>query len=197
MKGKRDLDAARAAGAGLLASIGLIALLAWIAARYLAEFAVGPIELYEPVGRDPIEQRDFLAWLTWQFRNQMAGTAVMLVWFALAYWLLAYLLGAARLPARARSGLAGPTVLLGAGLAIGMVVAFFGTAPRIIGPTVDACVRRLAVDQPELALSSAGIHGCEARASNWAAATFLLSVLGLMGLSLWRRYRLRDGNDGR
>ena len=192
--GPRDGAAARAAVVGLLASIGAIAALAWFPARYLADWAVHPIDLWvpDPAAADALPAFEDFEMSKWDFRNALAGTAVTMGWLAAAYWLLAYLLGAARLASPPRWRASDPSVLLGGAIVAGMAIGFIGAAGRfVVGPLVDACARQYHAARPEQAFSSLGIHRCESRVGAALLVAFLLLVVGLMGASLWRRYRLR------
>ena len=197
-RGARGAEAARAAAVGFLASIGFIAILTWFPARYLADWAVYPIDLFtpDPSGADVMSAFEHLEMSKWDFRNALAGAAVTLGWLVALYWLAAYLIGAARLGSRPRLSAFDPSVLLAAGLVSGMGIAFISAAPRFVtGPLIDACTRRYEANHSEMRFSSAGIHGCEARVGLWLMAVYVLLVVGLIGASLWRRYRLRATGD--
>jgi len=190
--GARDGTAARAALLGFLASVGAIAILTWLAARFLADLAPFPIDSFaaDPSGADTISPGELVATEKGDFYQALVNGAQTLCILTGIYWLTAYLLGAAR--ARLR----GPSVLLGAALVAGAALSLIMAAPRfIIGPLVDACARRYAATYPDLAFSSLPIHRCE----SWIDLSFslagLLLVVALLAASLRLRYRQRRPPD--
>jgi hypothetical protein len=188
----RDREAARIATIGFLASIGLIAVLTWFPARYLAEWAVYPQDLYaiEP-GLPDLSDRELFEMSKWDFRSMLAGTAATLGSIVAFYWLAAFLLGAARIhfSGKLRSH---PDLWLVVAMLVGLVIGFLGAARRFaMDPIVEACVRRQVAADPTAAFTSATIHGCEGRTGLYFGLGGLILVVGFMGWSLRLRYRQR------
>lgn len=188
MRRARDWDAAQAAAAGFLLSVGAIALIMWSASRWLADFAVYP-HVSGPLGSDfmyfPDEQG-----LKRDYRWHMNEGAFRLVILTAVYWALAFGIGAGRIDVGSAKRSRQPDLWLAFALFLGMGMVFLQAAPRFaLGPAIDACVRRYDAAHPDDPCIDCGIHGCEGGIYMAVDLTSLVVIAILMGWSLRLRHR--------
>ena len=191
--GRRDLYALRIAIFGFLASVGLIAILAWLPTRYLAEWAVGPPPspanpVFSDISVDEIQRM-----AKSDYRWTLADAAEAFATAAALHWTLVYLLGISRYRRPGRM-LASPSLPLVAALTAAMAGAFLAAVPRLLyGPLIDSCTLHYAAAHPNDACIDCGIHRCMHEIGTTSGLSLWALVLGLMGVSLWLRWRLSRG----
>ena len=195
MRSTRDWEAVRISSAGFLASVGALALIIWPLSHWLADFAIYPpdpnlaaVEHWSLDEQTEASKRDY--------QSTMNHIAARLAVILAVYWILAFVLGAARLEERPEAMHRRPTLWLGLGLVTGIVLAFLGAARRFaIDPVVETCVRRQVAADPSAAFTSATIHGCEGQTGLYFGLGGLILMIGFMGWSLRLRYRRRVTAD--
>lgn len=191
---RRGIGAARICLVGFLASIGAIAVPVWMIATWATDSSIYPAQASPAIsptlpgmtaGEDLVMSRA-------DFRWSISVEAAAAGWAVLAYWLLTYLLGAARVRPADRWFRA-PGFWLAAAIFVGLARAYLASAwPILRGPMADACLADYRAAHPQALEGSLPSHECIFWAYSVVSTWGFLLVLVLLIASLWLRFRARD-----
>lgn len=190
----RGIGAARICLVGFLASAGALAVPIWMIATWATDVSVGPQHDSPPISPTlpGLNATEHLIMARANFRWSISVEAAAAGWAVLVYWLLAYLLGAARVRPAAHWFRA-PGVWLAAAIAVGLARAYLAAAPVILtAPMSDACLARYRAAHPNALEGSGPSHECIYWAYWIVGGWGFLLVVVLLIASLWLRLRARE-----